>query len=106
MVELDLSPLQALHDADQSDKATETPIYNKLDRESEYVRRQKEVNAYYQENIKRAKMKRSEILKQIREKKSPMGILLTAIECISMMTGDDTFLKQAQDDLIKSYSDE
>lgn len=106
MVELDLSVLDITETADHKKQTPDLPKYPTLETESEYTKKQREAYSYYQENIKRAKLKRSEILEQIREKKSPMGILLTAIECISMMTGDETFLKQAQDDLIKSYSDE
>ena len=116
MLELDLSPLKALHDADQSDKATETadqkkqvsdlPKYPTLETESEHIKKQREAWQRCQNNLVRSQHRRAEILKQIQDKKEPLSILLTALETISYLTDDDVFLVQAQKDLIKAYSDE
>lgn len=66
--------------------------------------REREAWKRCQNNLVKSQRRRAEILKAIQEKKEPMGILLTAIETISLLTDDETFMKQAQMDLIKSYS--
>lgn len=57
----------------------------------------------YQDNIKRAGTLRSEITKGILQGEAPAGLLLKAIECISLMTGDTVILTQNKENLRAIY---
>lgn len=48
----------------------------------------------YQENIRRSQHIRAEINKDIKQGKDPKAILIKAIECISLLTGDKLFYNQ------------
>lgn len=46
---------------------------------------------------------RTEIVKDIRGGKEPEGVLLKAIECISLITGDTAFREEARRDIVNVY---
>ena len=75
----------------------------KLQREQEDLRKAEEMYTTYQQNIKRAGTLRSEILKGLRAGEDPRAILLKAVECISLMTGDTVIYSQSKKDLIEKY---
>lgn len=74
-----------------------------LDREK--LERENMRKAYhtYQENIRRAGSLRSEILKSMKRGEDPLNILLTAVECISLMTGDSVMYDQCKKDATAIY---
>jgi len=56
-----------------------------------------------QENIRKAGSLRTEITKGIQAGQSTYRLLLKAMECISLMTGDTVFYSQGKDELQKLY---
>ena len=56
-----------------------------------------------QENTLKSELLRGDILKGITRKEEPVSLLLKAIECISLMTGDTAMLAQSQRDLASVY---
>ena len=56
-----------------------------------------------QENIHKEKGLRTEITKGIQAGQSTYQLLLKAMECISLMTGDTVFYSQGKDELQKLY---
>ena len=56
-----------------------------------------------QENIRKAGSLRTEITKGIQAGQSTYRLLLKAMECISLMTGDTVFYPQGKDELQKLY---
>lgn len=56
-----------------------------------------------QENIHKEKGLRTEITKGIQAGQSTYRLLLKAMECISLMTGDTVFYSQGKDELQKLY---
>ena len=71
----------------------------KLQREQEDHKRTLEVYREYQTNIKRSGQLRTDILRGVRAGEAPQALLLKAVECISLMTGDRLFYSQIQQDL-------
>lgn len=76
---------------------------HKLDAEKRERERLREMYSTYQENIKRAGSCRSDVLKGIKRGEDPLALLLTAIECISLMTGDTVIYTQAKEDITAIY---
>lgn len=76
---------------------------HKLDAEKREREQLREMYSTYQENIKRAGSCRSDVLKGIKRGEDPLDLLLTAIECISLMTGDTVIYKQAEEDITAIY---
>lgn len=90
----------------EEEKPAETPkgrAVIKLQREQEDHKNSMEMYSIYQQNIKRAGTLRSEILKGLRAGEDPRAILLKAVECISLMTGDVVIYAQSKKDLIEKY---
>lgn len=69
-------------------------------RERERVRR---VYATQQENIKRTQALTSEIAKGIQTGEAPLSLLLKALECISLMTGDTLIYSEGKENLRAIY---
>lgn len=65
--------------------------------------RSRQMYSAYQENIARAAGLREEILKGLKTGQDLEEILLSALECISLMTGDATFSRQGKADLVAVY---
>lgn len=130
-MEIDLTQLDDLFKADLShDKGVRRPI-NQLsnknvaqgkieglndikskDKPKQYLMIEKEKGAHenaarvyreYQDNTIKSGMLKSEILKGIQLGQDPYNLLLKAIECISLMTGNPHYYKQAKDDLQAIY---
>lgn len=81
-------------------RGTHTHQLDKAKREREKLR---EAYSTYQQNIKRAGSLRAEVLKGMKRGEDPARLLLTAVECISLMTGDTAIYTQAQKDLLDVY---
>lgn len=69
----------------------DTKPYNRLQREQKEREKIRQVYAEYQDNIRKAGQLRGDINKDIAAGADPYSILLKAIECISLMTGDKDF---------------
>lgn len=76
---------------------------HRLDREKEERARLREMYSTYQENIRRAGSCRSDILKGMKRGEAPLALLLKALECISLMTGDTVMLEQGKADITAIY---
>ena len=63
----------------------------------------RQMYATYQQNIRRAGILRSDIAKGLKTGEDPLAILLKAIECISLMTGDTVMYIQSKEDLRAVY---
>lgn len=62
-----------------------------------------EVHREYQKNIKESCSLRTEILKGSKVGEPPVALLLKAVKCISLMTGDTVFYSQLEGDLVSIY---
>ena len=76
---------------------------HKLDREKADRENSRQMYAAYQTNIKRAGTLRSDILKGLKSGEDLAAILLKALECISLMTGDIMLFEQGKKDLLAVY---
>lgn len=76
---------------------------NRLNREKQERENHRQMFSSYQDNIKRAGTLRSEITKGIQAGAEPLDILLKAVECISLMTGDTVIYSQCQKDIQAVY---
>ena len=76
---------------------------NQLDRERQEREHARNMYAEYQKNIKRSEALRAGILKGLREREDPRALLLKAVECISLMTGETVIYSQAKEDLNNLY---
>lgn len=74
-----------------------------LDQERIERERVREVYATYQNNIKKAGELRSNILKGLQAGEDPIALLLQAIECISLMTGDTVIYTQSKANILAVY---
>lgn len=86
-------------------KPSPDPITEPAVKKLERVQRNdiKQIYATYQQNITRAGTLRSDILKGIRLGEDPLALLLKALECISLMTGDKTLYTQSKGDILAIY---
>ena len=81
-------------------RAVHSHQLDKAKREREKLR---EAYSTYQQNIKKAGSLRAEVLKGMKRGEDPARLLLKAVECISLMTGDTAIYTQAQKDLLAVY---
>lgn len=86
-----------------TDASGQTVHSHRLDREKEERARLREMYSTYQENIRRAGSCRSDILKGVKKGEAPLALLLKALECISLMTGDTVILEQGKADITAIY---
>ena len=86
----------------QNNAIQEQP-YKAISRELEERERLREAYSTYQENIKRAGSLRSDILKGMKRGEDPLDLLLKAVECISLMTGDSHIYSQSKGDILAIY---
>lgn len=75
----------------------------RLESEKKEREQHRQVYATYQENMKRAGMLRTDITKGIETGEEPIAILLKAIECISLMTGDTIIYTQSKEAILAIY---
>lgn len=103
-VESNIKPLGDIETLDNIKAPKETPKkYLKIKRDKEDREKARKAYEEYQKNILKSEMLRSEINKDIYNGVDPYNILLKAIECISLMTGNPHYHKQAKDDLQAIY---
>jgi len=76
---------------------------HRLDAELQERERTREMYATYQDNIKRAGSLRADLLKGIQRGEEPLALLLKAVECISLMTGDTVIYDQSKEDILAIY---
>ena len=76
---------------------------HRLDAEKQERERMREMYSTYQDNIKRAGSLRADILKGIQRGEDPLALLLKAVECISLMTGDTVIYEQSKEDILAIY---
>lgn len=89
----------------KGDFAPEAPsgaIYG-LEREKQAKDQARQMYETYQQNIKRAGTLRGDIAKGILRGEDPLALLLKAVECISLMTGDTMIYTQSKKDLLAVY---
>ena len=84
-------------------KAHSGQTTNKLDGEKKERARLREMYSTYQENIRRAGSCRRDILKGMKRGEDPLVLLLKALECISLVTGDTVILEQGKADITAIY---
>ena len=75
----------------------------KLEREQADNTKTAEVYKQYQQNISRSGQLRTDIIKGVKAGESPYKLLLKAVECISLMTGDSLFLDATRADIKSIY---
>ena len=78
------------------------PLY-RLEREKQEREHTRQMYSTYQQNIKKAGNLRGDILKGLKQGEDPLALLLKAIACISLMTGDTLILTQSKEDLVAVY---
>lgn len=71
----------------------------RLQREQEDHKKAVEMYGAYQTNIKRAGQLRTDIMKGVKAGDAPQALLLKAVECIALMTGDRLFHEQVEEDM-------
>lgn len=104
---LDFTGLQKIGDAQRQEVKEDTkPKINKLSKEAynkrDELERAREVYAQHQEAIKATQLLQSEILKDLKEDAPKDTILLKALRCVSLATGNQAFYEQAEKNLKKS----
>ena len=102
---LDFTALDNIPAQGAKDTTPEAPggaVYG-LEREAQERTNARQMYGTYQQNIKRAGRLRSDILKGLRSGEDPLAILLKALECISLMTGDTMIYTQSKADLLAIY---
>ena len=62
-----------------------------------------DIYATHQQNVQRAGNIRSDIAKGIQRGVDPLALLLKALECISLMTGDTVVYTQGEADILAIY---
>lgn len=75
----------------------------RLNREKQERDSYRQMCATYQRNIQRAGTLRTDITKGIQNGEDPLALLLKAVECISLMTGDTAMYTQSKEDLLAVY---
>jgi len=74
-----------------------------IDNMNQAEQRAIEIYRVYQENIKTSEILQSKITKGIQAGEKPELLLLKAVKCISLMTGNELFYTQAENDIKKVY---
>jgi hypothetical protein len=87
----------------EKDAKTDKIITNIITRDRADITRARAVYSEYQQNIKHAGELRTDIIKGIKRAEEPADLLLKAIECISLMTGDRALYIQAEQDIKTIY---
>lgn len=91
-------------DDTKGEKKTKTeykPIIRKQQEQAEA--RARAVYSEHQENIKKSGMLRTDILKGLQQGENVYILLLKAMKCISLMTGDNLFYTQGKEDIKAVY---
>lgn len=101
-VKVPTSPIKTPKTATEGKKEV-LPVYRKLQREQDEYKRLVEAYGTYQQHIKMAGDLRTQILKGSGTGEPATALLLKAVQCISLMTGDMLFSEQVKSDLITIY---
>lgn len=83
--------------------ALQEQTYKAINRELQERERLRKAYNTYHENIRRAGSLRSDILKGMKRGEEPLDLLLKAVECISLMTGDTAIYSQSKADILAIY---
>lgn len=75
----------------------------RLNRRAEDLRKARDVYDTYGENIRKAGSLRADILKGMGRAEDPLTLLLKAVECIGLMTGDGVIYEQAKKNAVTVY---
>lgn len=86
-----------------SSNDTPPPVYNPISSQREAEERHRAVYAAHQEAIHKAGQCRADINKGILSGESPFDLLLKAIECIALMTGEPLFYNQNREQIKSIY---
>lgn len=76
-------------------------LRNTLKQEQEQSRLRKQMCEKMQENIRRAGVLRSDLIKESKEGKSDRDLLFKAVTCIGLMCGDSLFIHTVQENMKK-----
>lgn len=88
----------------RSENRAPQKTYNyKLDKEAQERADIRKMYHAYQENIRQAGNLRTEILKGVQHKEDPVALLLKAVQCIGLMTGDTVIYNQCKADAVQAY---
>jgi hypothetical protein len=79
------------------------PTYHRIDQAKAEREALNKAYQEQQENIRRAGNLRGEITRGVRAGQDPGELLLKALECISLMTGDRVFYEQNRQDLANLF---
>lgn len=77
--------------------------YRLLEADKLEKKRLYQIFSTYQTNTERASLLRNDIARELREGRPLPAILLKAIECISLITGDTVIYTQGKEDLLAIY---
>lgn len=103
-MKLDFTAFDNLGDKEAPSGAkTETHDIGKIDRAKREWDLIRGIYNNYQSNIKTSETIRKEILIGLEEGENPIRLLLKAMECISLLTGDSVLYSQGKDDVIAIY---
>ena len=77
--------------------------HRRIDREKEDRAKATQMYKAYQNNIKKAGGIRTEIIKGLNAGEDPLDLLLKAVECISLLTGDTAIYTQGRETIQAVY---
>lgn len=101
---LDFTAINGIPQQGEKEERTD-PAENayRLDGEKRERENARQMYATYQQNIKRSGTLRDDITKGLKAGEDPLNLLLKAVECISLMTGESVILAQCKEDLLAVY---
>ena len=98
----DKTPRKSLTEA-HSNKEQAGKLLNTYILEKENNERYVEVCKAYQDNIKASEILKAEILKELKEGQDFMALFLKASQCIALMTGEEAYYNQVENDIVQIY---
>lgn len=101
----DIKPLEPVKTAQKAPERTEQAGRLLTQYEQEQAEHERILAVYkeYQHNIKESGDLRTAILKGAKVGEPPVALLLKAVKCISLMTGDTVFYSQLEGDIVSMY---
>lgn len=102
-MEIDFTALDNISGESVQEAHSQPKHSHQLDKEIREREKLREIYHIQQENIRRAGTLRSEILKGIKRAEEPTALLLKALKCISLMTGDTAIYTQSKKDISAIY---
>ena len=95
--------IQAEKPATEEKRAPQEQKYTAIDRVSQERAKLREAYSFFAKNKRQAGELRSDILQGIKRREDPLDLLLKAVECISLMTGDRALYSQCKADISNAY---